>query len=208
MTTAVLRCSVTHARLTPAKHGFSYPITRFLLDVDELPRLDREIRRFGYNRFALLSLYDRDHLDRGTGTIREKVERLLEKHGVRGPADRILLVTDLSLFRYVFNPVSFYYVFAADGTPTAVLLEVNNTVGDRHLYVVPGGNDAGGRGFPIAGTVKKDFHVSPFNNREGTYDMRFSDPREKLDVRIDLHRDGELVFRAGLLEKERVPLSR
>lgn len=208
MTPAILSCTLGHARVSPVKHAFSYPLTRYLLDVDELSILDRDIPHFGYNRFALMSIYDRDFLDRGPGTIREKVECLLEKNGIDGRADRILMITDASLLRYVFNPVSFYYVFASDGSLTAVLLEVNNVVGDRHLYIVPGGADAGGTRFPVSHRLDKDFHVSPFNNREGAYEMRFSDARERFEAHIDLHRDGELVFKAGLTERERVPLTR
>jgi cyclopropane-fatty-acyl-phospholipid synthase len=178
------------------------------LDVDELGRLDRELPLFGYNRFAPVSIYDRDYLDRRPGSIRDKVVRLLRENGISGPADRILMVTDAALFRYVFNPASFYFVFAADGACTAILVEVNNVVGDRHLYLVPGDSAPGRAGFPVSTRISKAFHVSPFNAMEGYYEMRFADIREQLNVQIDLHAAGGLVITACLHEEQRVPLTR
>ena len=46
---------VTHARTRPVKHGFSFPIYSFALDLDELEKLDKEIRFFGYNRGSVFS---------------------------------------------------------------------------------------------------------------------------------------------------------
>ena len=200
--------TVRHERVTPVRDSLSYPVWRYLLDVDELGQLDRELPLFGYNRFAPVSIYDRDYLDRRPGSIREKAVRLLRENGVEGPADRILLVTDPACFRYVFNPVSFYYVFAASGALTAILVEVNNVVGDRHLYLAPGGSSPPEPGFLAALKIGKAFHVSPFNAVEGHYEMRFADLRERLDIRIDLHGATGLVMSASLCEDERVPLTR
>ncbi len=208
MNSRLLFATVRHARVAPVQHGFAYPLCRYLLDVDELGRLDREVPLFGYNRFAPVSIYDRDYLDRRPGTIREKVERLLLEKGITGPADRILLVTDAALFRAVFNPVSFYYVFASTGALTAILAEVNNVVGDRHLYLVPGGTGSAEPAFLATCRMDKAFHVSPFNAVEGFYQMRFSDLRERLDIHIDLHSERGPVMTASITEHERVPLSR
>jgi DUF1365 family protein len=196
------------ARRWPRATRVAYPLCRYLLDVDELGRLDREVPLFGYNRFAPVSIYDRDYLDRRPGTIRDKVERLLLEKGITGPADRILLVTDAALFRAVFNPVSFYYVFASTGALTAILAEVNNVVGDRHLYLVPGGTGSAEPAFLATCRMDKAFHVSPFNAVEGFYQMRFSDLRERLDIHIDLHSERGPVMTASITEHERVPLSR
>ena len=208
MNSALIFGNVKHARVTPVRHGFAYPVCRYLFDIDELVQLDKELPLFGYNRFAPLSIYDRDYLDARPGTLREKVVRLLRENNIGGPADRILLVTDAACFRYVFNPVSFYTVFAASGALTAILAEVNNVVGDRHLYLVPGESGSSESGFLAALRVDKAFHVSPFNTVEGFYEMRFADIRERLEVHIDLHSESGLVMTASLGEEERVPLTR
>ena len=72
---------VTHARTRPVKHGFSFPIYSFVLDLDELEKLDKEIRFFGYNRGSVFSLYDSDHLGAGSGSIKQKLKDWLVKFG-------------------------------------------------------------------------------------------------------------------------------
>ncbi|MGA6927403.1 MAG: DUF1365 family protein, partial [Desulfosarcina sp.] len=52
--------------------------------------------------------------------------------------------------------------------------------------------------FPARFQTDKVFHVSPFNNMEGTYHFTFADIQERLDIRIDLHREGKLILRAHL----------
>lgn len=200
--------TVKHARVTPVHHELGYSLWRYVLDVDELGQLDRELPLFGYNRFAPVSICDRDYLDRRPGSIREKVVRLLRENRIAGPADRILMVTDAAFLRYVFNPVSFYYVFAAGGACTAILVEVNNVVGDRHLYVVPGDAGSAESVFLVTTRIGKAFHVSPFNAVSGHYEMRFADLRERLNVHIDLHAEKGLVMTASLCEERRVPLTR
>ncbi len=208
MNSQLVLSTVRHERVTPVHDELNYPLWRYVLDVDELGVLDKELPLFGYNRFAPVSIYDRDFLDCRPGSIRDKVVRILHENGITGSADRILMITDPACFRHVFNPVSFYYVFSSTKTLTAILIEVNNVVGDRHLYLVP--RDAGSSDpeFPATITLTKAFHVSPFNPLEGHYEMRFSDIRERLDIHIDLHRENALVMTASLIENERFPLTR
>ena len=59
---------VTHARKTPVEHRFVYPVLGLVLDPDELGRLNGEVRGFGYNRFNVVSVRDRDYLA-GEGTV-------------------------------------------------------------------------------------------------------------------------------------------
>jgi len=208
MNSQLVLATVRHARVTPVHDKLNYPLWRYVIDVDELGLLDKELPLFGYNRFAPVSIYDRDYLDRRPGSIREKVVRILHENGIVGAADRILMITDPACFRYVFNPVSFYYVFSAKRTLTAILVEVNNVVGDRHLYVVAGDANSSDSHFLATKTMGKAFHVSPFNAVEGCYEMRFSDIRKQLDLHIDLHTEKGLVMTASMRENERRPLTR
>ncbi len=66
---------VVHQRHRPKSHRLSYRVFSLLLDLGELPHLDKSLRLFGHNRRALFSLLDRDH---GTGDGRD-----LQQH-VRG----------------------------------------------------------------------------------------------------------------------------
>ena len=93
---------VTHARTEPIKHGFSFPIYTFVLDLDELEKMDNDIRFFGYNRGSVFSLYDSDHLGNGSGTIKEKLSKWLTKFGHSEKYSRVEMITTLRVFRY-FN---------------------------------------------------------------------------------------------------------
>jgi DUF1365 family protein len=44
------------------------------------------------------------------------------------------LITAPKLLGYSFNPVSFWYLYSADRKLSAMILEVNNTFDERHIY--------------------------------------------------------------------------
>ena len=73
--------AITHARTKPVKHNFSFPIYTFVIDLDELDLLDKEVRFFGYNRGSVFTLYDSDHLGTGDGSIKQKLRKWLIKFG-------------------------------------------------------------------------------------------------------------------------------
>ncbi len=50
--------TVTHHRLRPRDHRLAYRLYSCLIDLDELPRLGKELRFFSVNRFNLFSFYD------------------------------------------------------------------------------------------------------------------------------------------------------
>ncbi|PWC58040.1 hypothetical protein TSH7_24665 [Azospirillum sp. TSH7] len=52
--------TVMHHRVKPVRHRLSYRVFSLLADLDELPRLDRELRLFAHNRFGLIGFRDRD----------------------------------------------------------------------------------------------------------------------------------------------------
>lgn len=191
---------IEHHRHKPRDHRFRYPLYVYGFDVDDLPELDGGLPFFGYNRFRVASIHDQDYLDNGPGTIREKLERFLSKEGFGGAVSRVFLITSPRYFNYVFNPVSFHYLFGADGSLVGNVAEVNNTFGEKHLYFLrsPGRDESNNMATYRA---EKAFHVSPFNRIEGTYEFFFADPSKGLDVRINIRKDGEIVFEAELQGK-------
>lgn len=188
---------VKHERLKPVRHQLTYPLYVYCFDLDELTELDRTLPLFGYNCLRPASLYDRDYLDDSDGTVREKLTRFLEPEGYADAVTTVMLVTSARYFNYIFNPVSFYYCFSRRGDLVCVVAEVNNTFGERHVYIPRrAGNE--GTGFPARFSAPKHFHVSPFNDVAGTYEFVFSDIRKELFTRINLYRDDELAFYAEL----------
>lgn len=191
---------VSHQRLEPVEHGFRYPVYAFGLDLDDLPSLQSPL--FGYNRLRPSSLYDADYLERGPGSLRQKLQGHLERHGVRG-VRRIQLITSARYLGYSFNPVSFYYCWSASDELLACLAEVNNTFGERFLYVLTEPRPPE-PGMLARYTVPKGFYVSPFNDVEGDYDFHFADPRDRLDIRIRILDRDRVVFRSALQGRARI----
>jgi len=115
---------------------------------------------------------------------------------VDGP---MLLLTHLRTAGYVFNPVSFYYCFEKEHGPLAAIVsEVANTPwGERHMYVQLA-EDA---------RFDKEFHVSPFMAMDQQYRWRFTPPGDNLVVQMESFENGERIFDATLVLKQR-PLTR
>lgn len=195
MTSKIYSGEVMHARVHPAKHVLRFPHYFYAFDLDELAAIDRDVKGFGYNRFSIASLRDRDYLN-GEGSIREKLMALLESHGTDRGIASVVLVTQARYLGYVFNPVSFYFCYKKNGEVSCVVAEVNNTFGEKHIYVLTE-KLKGDKGY-IEFRQNKEFHVSPFNNLDGYYSFRFSEPGEKIEVRIILHRDGRDIMTARL----------
>lgn len=190
--------TVSHTRLTPLRHRFRYPAFFLVLDIDDLPELDASIAGFGYNRFAPLSIRDGDYLD-GNGGFREQILRYVPDEVREQGIGRIMLVTAARYFNYVFNPVSFWYIYDRKDALVCVLAEVNNTFNEKHLYVLhqPERLSSGELTF----TAQKCFHVSPFFDREGTYRFFFSPPGEHITIRIMLEKEGKKALVAVLSGK-------
>ena len=127
---------VTHLRLRPRRHALRYRLFQLLIDLDDLPKLDRHLRLFSRGRFNLISFHDKDHGD-GRGDLRAYVEGVLKDAAIPfdGGAIRILCLP--RVLGYVFNPISLYFCHARSGALRAILYEVNNTFGQRHSYLFP-----------------------------------------------------------------------
>ena len=159
------RGSVRHARLRPRQHAFSYPTYFLMLPMRRLrAEPDAALPR---NRRAIVSFHDRDHGD-GRADALAWIEELLAREGVREADGEIWLHCYPRVLGYVFKPVSFWYCHRRDGSLAAIVVEVNNTFGERHCYLLTG-DLAWGR----EAQATKVFHVSPFCKVEGRYRFRF-----------------------------------
>jgi hypothetical protein len=179
---------VSHTRRTPLVHSFTYRHYQWLVDVDALPRFRRPLS-------WLAGFEARDHLDSGRlgGGIRGDVERFLAGRGVAlEPTDRVLMLAHARVLGHTFDPMTAFWCIGSDGTLRAIVVEVHNTYGERHAYLVD--PDDIGRA-----SVTKDFYVSPFNEATGAYQMRLQLTPELVAVAIRLNRGGERILDAGLV---------
>ena len=55
---------VIHKRFKPKEHYFKYNVFSLLIDLNELEEINKHIKFFSYNKFNIISFYDKDHGDR------------------------------------------------------------------------------------------------------------------------------------------------
>jgi DUF1365 family protein len=191
---AIYRGSVVHARVRPVRHRLRYRMLNLLLDLDELPVLSRRLALFGHNRRAVFAFHDADHGDASATPLRAQVEALLRAAGLDPDGGRIRVLCMPRVLGMVFNPISVFFCHAADGAVQAMVYEVNNTFGQRHSYLIPVGDAAGGT---IRQRCDKRFYVSPFMDMGLTYSFRVAVPGETASLAIDARDgDGPLLFAA------------
>ena len=169
---------VHHRRLRPRLHAFSYPSYFLMLPLRALrqaaaPALAR-------NRFGLLSFHDCDHGD-GRADALAWLDEMLADEGVHDADGEVWLHTFPRVLGYAFKPVSFWHCLRADDTLCAIVVEVNNTFGERHCYLLAGPELAYGREL----RARKVFHVSPFCAVQGAYRFRFMRTAQRTVARVD-----------------------
>jgi hypothetical protein len=174
---ALYPCRITHVRTAGPRRAFTYRSYLWLVDLDQLPALPRPWQ-------ALASFRVRDHAgSAGAPSIRSNIDRYLADHGIDLDGGRVLMLASAAIFGYVFNPLSVFWCFDAQGAIVAVLAEVHNTYHERHVYVLhPDRHNRSSAG--------KDFYVSPFLPMHGHYRMRLPEPGQSLRLSVTLVTDG------------------
>jgi DUF1365 family protein len=152
---------------------FRYPVSYWLLDLDELPELDRRLALVGVNRRAPVTFRDADHFD--GSPVKEAVLRFTGDPTI----ERVLMLTQLRVLGYVFNPVSFLWCYRASGELACMVSEVGNTFGERMPELL--------HGPALRYAHDKHLHVSPFFGLDQSYEYAFSQPGEEVWARIHVH---------------------
>jgi DUF1365 family protein len=160
---------VRHTRLRPHHHAFVYDTYFVLLPMRRLHQ-PGVLGGLALNQRGAISFHDRDHGDgRGPqqGGALAWMDELLAREGIADADGEVWLHTYPRVWGYTFKPVSFWYCHRADGSLRAIVVEVNNTFGERHCYLL----DQPGYGVELL--ADKCFHVSPFCQVQGRYRFRF-----------------------------------
>ena len=146
-------------------------------------------------------------INESTGAILDRVRKLFDANQ-SGQVDRVLTISMPRVralwFRPAFNPLTVHYAYShnPDGAYgndeewkwIGTVLEVSNTFGERHLDILPADLDsstssdikklpaeATRKGYDAAFWIRRRFHVSPFNDLSGWYEVHLSDPLTRLD---------------------------
>ncbi|CAD6500870.1 BgTH12-06575 [Blumeria graminis f. sp. triticale] len=188
-------CRTTHRRMFPVKHSFaySYLLTGIpvglrgsvggLLSVDEVPQSS------WWSRHSWYVVSGDDYLARGhhPDGLQGKLRDYLESQGVdHKQYSHAYLLTAAKFQGYSSNPVSLWHLYSPQNELKALILEVNNTFDERHCYFLQpssrsgkasDSSDQNGPEFVrYACKWPKDFYVSTFNDRSGSYSLSASDP--------------------------------
>ena len=188
----------THSRLAPRPHRFTYTLFQVLVDVDRTSERFTRLGLLRQGRFGLFSFSERDHGARDGAPLRGWVEQTLQAAGTPATAAVIRLLCFPRVLGFVFNPISIFYVHAADDRLEAVIYEVNNTFGQTHAYVVPA------RGCAVERhEADKALYVSPFYRVDGGYRFRLTPPGDQLKLVIVKQLGGRPDFTASLTARRR-----
>ena len=64
MTSSIYNGTVIHKRFKPKEHFFKYKVFSLFIDLSEIKEIEKKISFFSYNKFNLISFFDKDHGDR------------------------------------------------------------------------------------------------------------------------------------------------
>lgn len=200
---AIYAGTVVHERLRPRHHRLRYRVFSLLLDLDEMAALDEGCRFFGYNRWAPVAFFDRDHGPTSDAPLRPWVEAHLRDAGIAPDGGAIRLLCYPRVFGYVFNPLSVFFCHRRDGRLAAILYEVCNVFSERHTYVIPVAAD---HGPVVRQACDKEMYVSPFIDMDCRYLFRVVPPAERVGVVIR-QEDADGLLLAASFNAERRPLT-
>jgi len=188
---ADLLVKINHTRFTPIKRRFNYKSYYRWTSLQKLEDVTTHPFGFSYNRFNFLSIYDKDYgPPDDAGSIEEKIHMFYRRKS-RAIPDDIFLMTCPKIFGMVFNPVHFY-LGLRKGELKDMVVEINNTFGERHQYFVDLAEDP---------QHKKAFHVSPFFDSKGSYVYRVMLNEENFSISIDYIKHKKKLFNATISGK-------
>ncbi|MDX2086105.1 MAG: DUF1365 domain-containing protein [Candidatus Melainabacteria bacterium] len=194
-------CQVMHRRRRPKPHGFGYHLFMFYLDLDELPHLDQTLAGFGWNRKAIYSFWESDHLplddqeggarrskpEHTPSSLKERVRCFVRQQGLSTEIDRVMMLTHCRFLGYTFNPIVVYYCFYQN-QPVCAVVQVENTFREMKAYLVPPSQRAqtSAEAQPSATIFRSEpvkyFYVSPFTQLTERFAFRLPVPNERLSL--------------------------
>lgn len=167
-------------------NSFKYPIFNIILPIHN----DEILQQINSRLF--LSINSKDYLDGQSGSLKENLFKFLNLSN-DDDFDQIWLQTLPRMMGYIFNPVSFWYLYKNQKL-ISVLCEVNNTFGDKYFYYL---NHLEGKSHFTTETEKR-FHVSPFISIDGKYKFDFLITKSLIENRIQLIQNQKIKLDTGL----------
>ena len=193
MNSSIYNGTVIHKRFKPKNHFFKYSVFSLLIDLSELQELDKRVKFFSFNKFNLISFYEKDHGHRDGSSLKEWIKKNLDENDINSKDVKIKLLCYPRIFGYVFNPLSVFFIYDSSEKLISILYEVKNTFGEQHTYIFKVKDDAN----LFHHNCSKKFHVSPFIEMNCNYFFRILKPGEKMSVIIDQYQINEKILYAS-----------
>ena len=180
---ALVTGRVTHHRRGRVRHSFRYGVYQWLVDLDAPPEQPWYLRPFA-------SFSAADHLGDPDRPIKANVEHYLSRNGIElGESSKVVMLANARVLGHVFDPLSVFWCFDRQGALVCIVAEVHNTNGERHAYLLR--PDPSG-----VATADKAFHVSPFYDVSGRYELAFELSPQVVSAAVVLRRQGTVAFTA------------
>jgi DUF1365 family protein len=197
LNSAIYEGTVRHRRFAELEHEFTYRLFMVYLDLAEIPEVMSLHPLWSTRPRSPACLRRSDYLGPSHVPLDRCVRDQVFTRTGRRPSGPIRMLSNLRYFGLIENPITLYYCFDSGGTRLeTVLAEVTNTPwGDRHSYVIAGGNS---RGSVVSSRLEKAMHVSPLMDMDHTYELSFGKPGCSLPVHIESEKDGKKAFEATL----------
>ncbi len=170
-----------HKRLWPKENSFevgSVFVRLPMRTIASQPASRLAFGLFGLNKPSPLGFADSDHFERHKthGSALAALDKLLVEQGITSctgeQAGEVWLHTFPRVLGYAFKPVSFWFCHDSSHVLRAVVVEVHNTFGEQHSYLLHHKD-----GSPLLDgqmmVAQKVFHVSPFFPVRGEYRFRW-----------------------------------
>ena len=206
MDSCLYKATVMHHRFSPKKHRFHYNVFMFYVNLDELPMLVKKLKLLSIDRFNFFSFRKKEHLQLppekpdNLRSTREHLTAYLKENGISISDEKIMLLTNMNVLGYNFNPVSFYFIFDKQDQPLCCVAEISNTYREMKMFVL-GKENFQQNIFSL--NTKKYFYVSPFFKPDNDFSFNLAVPGEKLNIRIDTIEKEEKVFISTLTGKRK-----
>ncbi|WP_353165547.1 DUF1365 domain-containing protein [Acinetobacter sp.] len=200
---AIAPALIRHRRYLPKPHQFEAKLNYLWFDPDQIHVFTEQSYLWSSHRWNLLKLDTNDFLIEESGTIRQKIKKILLKqaNSVLALNTQIRVLALPRTLGYRFNSVVFFFIFDLSEKLLFILSEITNTPWDeRKVYVHDCRNKAvqhaqyNGYKFEF----KKSFHVSPFMPMDMNYIWSFNFSEQQNVIYMQLFQQNVLQFDATM----------